>query len=139
MEGLAVLLLGLGAIASAQDAAYRDYHARYGVYPPSAYVAQAETGYYAYPPAYVYAPAPAPAIGAVTGGLIGAAAGGGAGAAIGMATGALIGHAATLPQPVPVAPAYAPTREHAAPARSAQFTDQYTQRWQSFMQPENKR
>lgn len=139
MEGLAVLLIGLSAIASAQDAAYRDYHARYGVYQPSAYVAQAEPAYY-YPPAYAVAPAPAPVVGAVTGGLIGAAAGGGAGAAVGMATGALIGHAATVPQPVPVAPAYyAPAREHAAPARNTQFTDQYVQRWQGSLEPAGRR
>ncbi|HVP08076.1 MAG TPA: hypothetical protein VMT02_01030 [Burkholderiales bacterium] len=139
MEGLAVLLLGLGAIASAQDAAYRDYHARYGVYQPSAYVAQAETGY-AYPPAYVYAPAPAPVIGAVAGGLIGAAAGGAPGAALGMATGGLIGHAATVPQPVPAAPAYyAPARERPAPARNPQSTEQYIQHWQGFMEPAGRR
>jgi len=133
MEGLAILFLGLGAIAAAQEDAYRQYHAQYGVYPPSAYVAQADTGYYA-PPAYVVAPAPA--IGAVTGGLIGAAAGGGAGAAVGMATGALIGHAATVPQPVAAAPAYAaPAYAHAAPARSAQSTDQYIRSWQGFMEP----
>ncbi len=139
MEGLAILFLGLTAIASAQDAAIRDYHARYGVYQPSAYVAQAETGY-AYAPAYVYAPAPEPVISAVAGGLIGAAAGGGAGAAVGMATGALIGHAATVPQPVPVAPAYyAPARERPAPARSSEFTNQYVQRWQGSMEPAGRR
>jgi hypothetical protein len=36
----------------------------------------------------------------------------------------------------PAAPAYpAPARERAAPARSAQATDQYLQRWQGFMEP----
>ena len=140
MEALAILFLGLGAIASAQEAAYAQYHAQYGVYQPPAYVAQAEPAQYYYPPAYVYGPAPQPVIGAVAGGLIGAAAGGGAGAAVGMATGALIGHAATVPQPVPVAPAYyAPARERAAPARSSEFTNQYVQRWQGSMEPAGRR
>ena len=100
MEGLAILFLGLGAIAASQEAAYAQYRAQYGVYQQPAYVAQAEPNYY-YPPAYVYAPAP---------------------------------------QPVPVAPAtYAPAREQPAPARSTQFTDQYTQRWQGFMEPAGRR
>ena len=55
MEGLAVLFLGLTAIAAAQDSAYR---AHYGYSVPPAYAAQAEPAYNYSPPAYVYAPAP---------------------------------------------------------------------------------
>ena len=47
---------------------------------------------------------------------------------------------APAPPPVAVAPAYAaPATVQAAPARSAQFTDQYTQRWQGFMEPVARR
>ena len=142
MEGLAVLLIGLSAIAASQETAYAQYRANHGYYQP-AYVAQADTGYppaYAYPPAYVYAPAPQPVVGAVTGSLIGAAAGGGPGAALGAVMGGVIGHAAAVAPYAPVAPAYAaPAYAQAAPARDTQFTDQYVQRWQGFMEPAGRR
>ena len=136
MEGLAVLFLGLGAIAASQEAAYAQYRAGYAYgYPVQA--VQAES---VYQPAYVYAPAPLPTVGAVTGGLIGAAAGGARGLVAGAMVGGMMGHAASVPAVVPVAPAYAaPAYAYSAPVRSSQGTDQYIQRWQGFMQPSGQR
>ena len=47
---------------------------------------------------------------------------------------------APAPPPAAVAPAYAaPATSRAAPARNTQFTDQYVQRWQGFMEPAGRR
>jgi hypothetical protein len=135
-------MIGIGSFAIAQDIDYK-YRTGYRYQPVA--VAQAEPAYtYApaqtYAPAYGYVPAPPPLVGAAAGGLIGAAAGGGPGAAVGAIAGAMIGSTARVPQPVVVVPSYAaPAVAYAAPARSTQFTDQYVQRWQGFMEPAGRR
>lgn len=138
MEGFAALVLGLGMMAAAQDAAYAPYRAGRGYY-YTVPAAHADTGYR---PAFVYAPGPSPlpAMGAVAGGLIGAAGAGAPGLVLGATVGGLMGDAMSMPQVVHVAPAYAAsTYAPASPARSAESTDQYIRRWQGFMEPAPQR
>ena len=138
MQGFAALFLGLGMMAAAQEATYAPYRAG-GAYYHAVPVAQADTGYR---PAYVYAPAPSPlpAMGAVTGGLIGAAAVGAPGLVLGATVGGLAGHEMAMPHVVHVGPAnVASAHAPASPARSAESTNQYIQRWQGFIEPAPRR
>ena len=124
MEGFAAIMLGLGIMAAAHDAAYAPYRAGSGYY-------------YESRPALVYAPAPSPlpAAGAVSGGLIGAAAAGAPGLVLGAVAGGITGDAIS-PRVVQAIPADAPlTYVPASPARSAESTDRYIRRWQAFMEP----
>jgi hypothetical protein len=128
MEGFAAFILALGMMAAAQDAQYRAAQA-YHAHP----IAYARAGY---SPAVVYAPVPSPlpVMGALAGGLVGA--GGGAPAVvIGATAGGLIGHAMSMPQVAYVAWADIPP----APRRSSASTEQFIDRWQSFMEPAARR
>lgn len=144
MEGFAALVLGLGMMAAAQDAAYAPYRAGYYYAAPPAYI-YADSPTYpgtGYAPAYVYAPAPGPlpALGAVTGGLIGAAGAGAPGLILGAAVGGLMGDAMSAPRVVRAVPAYAgPAYVTAPPARNSEATDQYLRRWQGFIEPSPRR
>jgi hypothetical protein len=138
MEGFAALLLGLGMMTAAHDAAYAPYRAGY----PYDYATPSVQADAAYRPAYVYIPAPSPlpAMGAVTGGLIGAAGAGAPGLVLGATFGGLMGDAMSMPQVVHVAPAGAGSAYAPAPsAHSARSTDHYLQRWEGFMEPVARR